>query len=106
MSVSSLSACQSFHRVFFLFLLSSVGPEVPRCYSTEAVHGFVEELVVNDDPEYKVGPEAVCSMIDCIDHVCGSLEGIGRGLDCGGQLHQCLHRGAWFGRREPGPLPH
>jgi hypothetical protein len=25
---------------------------LPSCYRTVAVHGFVEELVVDDDPEY------------------------------------------------------
>ena len=29
-------------------------PSVPSCYKTVAFHGFVEELVVNDDPEYQV----------------------------------------------------
>ena len=27
---------------------------VPTCYNLVAIHGFVEELVVNDDPEYQV----------------------------------------------------
>ena len=30
------------------------GPEVPCGYYVVAVKGFVEELVVNDDPEYQV----------------------------------------------------
>ena len=30
------------------------GQEVPSGYASEAIHGFVEELVVNDDPEYQV----------------------------------------------------
>ena len=28
-------------------------PAIPRGYVAESVFGFVEELVVNDDPEYK-----------------------------------------------------
>ena len=31
-----------------------VGPEVPSGYLVQAIHGFVEELDVNDDPEYQV----------------------------------------------------
>jgi len=27
--------------------------EVPSGYKLQLIHGFVEELVVNDDPEYK-----------------------------------------------------
>ena len=30
------------------------GSEVPAGYVAQAIHGFVEELVVNDDPEYQV----------------------------------------------------
>lgn len=26
---------------------------IPRCYRAALVHGFVEELVVNEDPEYQ-----------------------------------------------------
>lgn len=26
---------------------------IPRCYRAAMVHGFVEELVVNEDPEYQ-----------------------------------------------------
>lgn len=26
---------------------------IPRCYRAVMVHGFVEELVVNEDPEYQ-----------------------------------------------------
>jgi len=28
--------------------------ELPECYRTLAIHGFVEEMVVKDDPEYQV----------------------------------------------------
>ena len=31
-----------------------IGSEVPTGYMAQAIHGFVEELVVNDDPEYQV----------------------------------------------------
>lgn len=30
-----------------------LGPMIPPGYRATAVHGFVEELVVNDDPEYQ-----------------------------------------------------
>ena len=33
------------------------GPEVPFGYTVQAIHGFVEELDVNDDPEYQVRAE-------------------------------------------------
>ena len=32
----------------------SLGAEIPAGFVAQAIHGFVEELVVNDDPEYKV----------------------------------------------------
>lgn len=28
-------------------------PIIPHGYQVQAIHGFVEELVVNDDPEYQ-----------------------------------------------------
>lgn len=31
-----------------------IGSEIPAGYVARAIHGFVEELVVNDDPEYQV----------------------------------------------------
>ena len=34
-------------------LLLFVAAEVPSGYRLQYVHGFVEELVVNDDPEYQ-----------------------------------------------------
>ena len=36
-----------------IFILCT-GSEVPAGYVAQAIHGFVEELVVNDDPEYQV----------------------------------------------------
>ena len=33
------------------------GTEVPCGYTVQAIHGFVEELDVNDDPEYQVRTE-------------------------------------------------
>jgi hypothetical protein len=33
--------------------LFTAAPTVPWGYTLAAVHGFVEELVVNDDPEYQ-----------------------------------------------------
>jgi len=41
------------HSVFFLY----VGPEVPSGNLVQAIHGFVEELDVKDDPEYQVGTD-------------------------------------------------
>ena len=38
-------------KVIVMILLGSV---VPAGYTVQAIHGFVEELVVNDDPEYQV----------------------------------------------------
>lgn len=32
---------------------------VPACYKALAIYGFVEELVVNDDPEYQVGGRCI-----------------------------------------------
>uniref|UniRef100_A0A3Q3G1R4 C2 calcium dependent domain containing 5 n=1 Tax=Labrus bergylta TaxID=56723 RepID=A0A3Q3G1R4_9LABR len=34
-------------------LLSVIATSIPRCYRAAMVHGFVEELVVNEDPEYQ-----------------------------------------------------
>lgn len=34
-------------------LLYLVATAIPRCYRAVMVHGFVEELVVNEDPEYQ-----------------------------------------------------
>lgn len=34
--------------VFFLTATS-----IPKCYRAVIIHGFVEELVVNEDPEYQ-----------------------------------------------------
>lgn len=30
-----------------------IATSIPRCYRAAMVHGFVEELVVNEDPEYQ-----------------------------------------------------
>jgi hypothetical protein len=37
--------------IIWPYLLSAA--EVPSGYKLQLIHGFVEELVVNDDPEYK-----------------------------------------------------
>ena len=37
--------------IFLLFIY--LAPEVPEGYKIQFLPGFVEELVVNDDPEYK-----------------------------------------------------
>ena len=34
-------------------MVPSSGPGVPEGYVSQKVNGFVEELVVNDDPEYQ-----------------------------------------------------
>lgn len=36
-----------------LVLSFSSATSIPRCYRAVMVHGFVEELVVNEDPEYQ-----------------------------------------------------
>lgn len=33
--------------------MSFLAPIIPYGYHTQIIHGFVEELVVNDDPEYQ-----------------------------------------------------
>lgn len=30
-----------------------VAPVIPHGYQAQVIHGFVDELVVNDDPEYQ-----------------------------------------------------
>lgn len=42
--------------MFSLLMLISyyvIATSIPRCYRVATVHGFVEELVVNEDPEYQ-----------------------------------------------------
>lgn len=34
-------------------LLCLLATSIPKCYRAMMVHGFVEELVVNEDPEYQ-----------------------------------------------------
>lgn len=46
------------HRIKFCFVYSnrgflSVASIIPHGYNAQVIHGFVEELVVNDDPEYQ-----------------------------------------------------
>lgn len=41
-----------FHSVLFVYFCM-VATSIPRCYRAAMVHGFVEELVVNEDPEYQ-----------------------------------------------------
>ena len=36
-----------------VYCLSFVATEVPQGYRLQIINGFVEELVVNDDPEYQ-----------------------------------------------------
>lgn len=42
---------------FYLYILNStyifVAPVIPHGYHAQVIHGFIEELVVNDDPEYQ-----------------------------------------------------
>lgn len=35
------------------FLLNIAAQIIPYGYHAQVIHGFVEELVVNDDPEYQ-----------------------------------------------------
>lgn len=44
--------CELRFNAGFLPLVPSA-TSVPRCYRAVMVHGFVEELVVNEDPEYQ-----------------------------------------------------
>lgn len=37
--------------VFLYFFLTATS--IPKCYRAVIIHGFVEELVVNEDPEYQ-----------------------------------------------------
>ena len=63
------------------------GPQTPSCYTTRAVHGFVEELVVNDDPEYKV--RGTCHTLEMVWHFfIGGREGemgVGGGMGVWGE---------------------
>jgi hypothetical protein len=36
-----------------LFVIFAAASSVPQGFHIETLHGFVEELVVNDDPEYQ-----------------------------------------------------
>ena len=46
--------CKYLSRFIFVGLHFAVAASgVPHGYHIEALHGFVEELVVNDDPEYQ-----------------------------------------------------
>ena len=51
---SSLKNYFKFVLYFKNVLYPFSAPAVPACYKTVIFHGFVEELVVNDDPEYQV----------------------------------------------------
>ncbi len=42
-----------FSLTFWFCLYCSSATSIPRCYRAIMVHGFVEELVVNEDPEYQ-----------------------------------------------------
>ena len=37
-------------------MCTCISPEEPEGVAIHSIHGFVEELVVNDDPEYQVSP--------------------------------------------------
>lgn len=39
----------TYHSLFLLLL----APNIPYGYHAQIIHGFVEELVVDDDPEYQ-----------------------------------------------------
>lgn len=46
----------SYHKFFFrnaYRIFISIAPLIPYGYHAQIIHGFVEELVVNDDPEYQ-----------------------------------------------------
>ena len=42
------------------------GSSVPEGMAIQSVHGFVEELVVNDDPEYQVYKTGISIIYTCI----------------------------------------
>lgn len=44
---------KSFPCYVVLVWLCTAATSIPRCYRAVMVHGFVEELVVNEDPEYQ-----------------------------------------------------
>lgn len=36
-----------------VFIYFKLAPVIPHGYHAQVIHGFIEELVVNDDPEYQ-----------------------------------------------------
>ena len=40
-------------QISFIYILTFSAPEIPTGYRCQSILGFVEELVVNDDPEYQ-----------------------------------------------------
>lgn len=41
------------HPYLTSFYISLTATSIPKCYRAVIIHGFVEELVVNEDPEYQ-----------------------------------------------------
>lgn len=39
--------------IFYIFFFFLTATSIPKCYRAVIIHGFVEELVVNEDPEYQ-----------------------------------------------------
>ena len=53
MEYSSSAVSANFKEISLKILLLFLAPEVPEGFKAQFLPGFVEELVVNDDPEYK-----------------------------------------------------
>ena len=51
---TSKSWLQCMSNTLHFFSVFIIASGIPTCYTVSAIHGFVEELVVNDDPEYQV----------------------------------------------------
>lgn len=39
--------------IFCMCIIFLTATSIPKCYRAVIIHGFVEELVVNEDPEYQ-----------------------------------------------------
>lgn len=39
--------------IYKIYAFCELAPCIPTGYRAQVIHGFVEELVVNDDPEYQ-----------------------------------------------------
>jgi hypothetical protein len=60
---ASIEVIKDHHKRSSNEILFFTGYSVPGCYSIIAEHGFIEELVVNIDPEYQVRVAASCGTV-------------------------------------------